>query len=310
MADSASPSTPNNLYSGSCEILHVDGQSYTSLKQARTQNRIMSSCFHSLDATLRPRGLALKYVAQGQETYWVQGKRHQITGGAYLLVNETIPSVDTVIKDANTWSVCVDIDVALVNEVLQQTVNPNDLDAYRSLSTFLLTPELFIREAAAGKKLQQLLNSYIPLAMQPSQEIPAVELLYDLTALLLQEQLSVASPYYKLQTAKSSTRKELYRRLLQGRELLEDSLFREVSVQQVAEECCLSEFRFYRLFKQCFGVSPYQYLHALRIEKSLQLRQQGLEWTEIAFQLNFTDGAAFSKAFKKVKGVSPSKFVL
>ncbi|WP_205503215.1 helix-turn-helix domain-containing protein [Rufibacter psychrotolerans] len=310
MADHAQLSTSQSLYSGSCEMLHVNSQNYNTLKQARSPNRIMSSCFHAFDATIRPRGLALKYVAQGQETFWVQRKRHQITKGTYLLVNETIPTVDTVIKDANTWSVCVDFDVALVNEVLQHAINPNDLDSHHHLSAFLLTPDLFVQEAVAGAPLQRLLNSYIPLAMQPAQEVPAVELLYDLAALLLREQLAVATPYYKLQTAKSSTRKELFRRLWRGKELLQDSVGRRVTMQQVAQECCLSEFRFYRLFRQCFGVSPFQFLHARRIEKSLELRQQGLDWTEIAFQLNFTDGAAFSKAFKKMKGVAPSKFPL
>ena len=79
-------------------------------------------------------------------------------------------------------------------------------------------------------------------------------------------------------------------------------------MRTVAEECCLSEFRFYRLFKQCFGISPGQYVQQRRIEEAIILSRQDLSWTEIALHLNFTDLAAFSNAFKKVKGVSPSAY--
>lgn len=91
--------------------------------------------------------------------------------------------------------------------------------------------------------------------------------------------------------------------------MLDDSVFCDVSIAEVASYCCLSEFRFYRLFRECFGVSPYNYLLRRRIEKSLELKKMKLNWSEIAFQLNFTDIAAFSKAFRKVMGVAPSKYV-
>ncbi len=297
-------------YGSSCEVIHVDGKSYHSHKQRKTQNRIMSSFITTLEDEIRPQGLGLKYASAGQENYWMQNRRFSVSDGKYLLVNDSISSLDVTIQNAPTWSVCVDIDPALVNDVLQQLLYPDELDNHQHISRYLLSPELFVREAKAGKPLQYLLNQIIASSVSQISDRPAIELIFDLTTLLVQENLEQIHSYYRLDTAKLSTRKELFNRLLLGKQVLDDSLFTQLTMKQVAEMCCLSEFRFFRLFKQCFGDSPYNYLFKKRIEKSVELKKQGHNWSDIASQLNFTDLAAFSKSFKKVKGVSPSKLVL
>jgi AraC family transcriptional regulator len=297
-------------YSNSCEIVHVTDKNYHALKGRTSRNRIMTSCLTSLEDEIKPLGLGLKFVAHGEENYWLQDKRFSVTNGKYLLVNETFPSFDIAIKNALTRGVCVDIDATLVNDLLLQTIYPNDLDNYNSTAQYLLTPELFVNEAVAEKPMQELLNFIISSSASQTLDRPGIELIYELTSLVVKNNEENIKSYYKLETAKLSTRQELFRRLLIGKEVLDDSLFSELSIKEVAETCCLSEFRFYRLFKQCFGDSPYNYLFKKRIDKSIALKKEGLSWVEIATQLNFTDLAAFSKGFKKVKGISPSKMVL
>ncbi|WP_179223099.1 helix-turn-helix domain-containing protein [Pontibacter ummariensis] len=270
----------------------------------------MSSCFTSFEDEVRPRGLGLKFAAEGKESYWLQGKHYSVSDGKYFLVNDSVDTLDVGIQNAMTWSVCVDVDVKLVNEVLLQMLNPDELDSYHNISRYLLTPDLFLREAVAGKQLQSLLNNLVYASASHKIERPAIEVIYELITLLVQENREAISSYYNLKTSRLSTRKELFRRLLLGKEVLDDSLFTDLSMKQVAEACCLSEFRFYRLFRQCFGDSPYNYLLRKRIGESVGLRKQGLSWSEIAYTLNFTDLAAFSKSFKKIKGVSPSKAVI
>lgn len=297
-------------YSNSCEVVHVTDKNYHALKRRTTKNRIMTSCLTSLEDEIRPQGLGLKFVSQGQENYWLQDKRYSITGGKYLLVNESLPALDITIKNATTWGTCVDIDATLVNDMLLQIIYPNDLDNYNSTSQYLLTPDLFVNEAKAEKSLQDFLGYIISSSASQTLERPAIELIYELTMMVVKGSEETIKSYYNLETVKLSTRKELFRRLLSGKEMLDNSLFDDLNIKQVAEYCCLSEFRFYRLFKQCFGDSPYNYLSKKRIDKSIELRKEGYTWVDIAAHLNFTDLAAFSNSFKKIKGVAPTKALI
>lgn len=295
------------FYTSRCDFLHIDA-GYSAGYGHLAENSIISSLFNAVETRLQPKGLALKYVAEGLETYWLEGKKHRVCDGKYLLVNETVQTLDVLVKDRGTLGMCVNIDPDLVTEMLCQLLYPERLETAEALSGYLLSPELFVRAAKAGRQMQYLLNQLIGEALKGNSEAPAIELIYELVYLIVQENLGLIKAYARLQTAKIATRKELFHRLLLGKEMLDDSIFSPVNMRQVADESCLSEFRFYRLFRQCFQISPFHYLFRRRIEKSLELRKQGMGWKEIAYLLNFADLPAFSKAFKKIKGVSPSKF--
>ncbi|WP_181163788.1 helix-turn-helix domain-containing protein [Pontibacter mangrovi] len=294
-------------YACSCEVVHVNNSTYRSYKGRKSENRIMTARLSSLEDVIKPRGLGLKYVAEGQETYWVQGKRHSLRKGHFLLVNDTVGSFDVQIGDTPTHSVCIDMDVTLVNEQLRELLRPDELDDGDHCSRFLFTSDLLVHGAPASMPLQQGLHRVMLSSRGQVGAQPGVELLYEIAALLVRENQGYIQSYYNLQTAKRSTRQELYRRLLKGKEVLDSNLEADISMQQVAKECCLSESRFFRLFRQCFGESPYHYLLGRRVDYSVQLKQKGHTWADIATLLNFTDLAAFSNCFKKIKGVPPSK---
>jgi AraC family transcriptional regulator len=294
-------------YSIPCDTLHFDAR-YTAGFGHLAKNSIITSSFNFFEAELNPKVLGLKYVAGGEENYILKGKRYLIPAGKYLLVNESSARLEVAIKNTVTRSLCVNIEQRLLNEILLQMQRPDDLENYQLVSQHLLTPEIFVRAATASKEFQQALGKVFESVEQGLPHTLPVEHIFDLTSLLVQENLDVIRSYYKLKTARPSTRQELFHRLYQGKEMLDDSIFSDLSIAEVASDCCLSEFRFYRLFKQCFGVSPYNYLIKRRMEKSLDLKKLNLSWGEIAYQLNFTDQAAFSNAFKKVMGVSPSVY--
>ncbi|WP_299823385.1 AraC family transcriptional regulator [uncultured Pontibacter sp.] len=297
-----------SIYTGNCEILHVNDNNCGVLETIKSENCIMSTLSSSLESELRPRGLALKFTAEGLETYWFHNKPYKVCGGKYLLVNESVPSMEVVIKNVTTWGMCVDLNMQLVNEVLHQVLCPDDLEGYRQVNRYLLSPELFVRETIASARMQQLLNELIMVSLSPAIQKPAMELIYDLISLLVEDNLAFIFAYYRLRLSKLSTRKELYHRLLIGKEMLDDSVFSDIGIKEVADVCCLSEFRFYKLFKECFQVSPYHYLVRRRIETSLELSKKGMSWSEVACLLNFSDLAAFSNAFKKITGVAPTKY--
>jgi AraC-like DNA-binding protein len=78
---------------------------------------------------------------------------------------------------------------------------------------------------------------------------------------------------------------------------------------QVARHCALSEFHFFRSFKQAFGITPYRYLLNLRLEHSKKLLEGNLPVKEIARQCGFADIFTYSKAFKRAYMLSPTAFM-
>lgn len=63
-------------------------------------------------------------------------------------------------------------------------------------------------------------------------------------------------------------------------------------------------------FKQVFGMTPFQYLIWIRIEKAKELAlQSGFSFSEIAEQVGYSDIHSFGKIFKRKTDMSLSQFV-
>ncbi|HSI91221.1 MAG TPA: AraC family ligand binding domain-containing protein, partial [Adhaeribacter sp.] len=250
MKESLQPAL-EEMYSQRCNLLHMD-ETYWPAAHEYSGNCIVSSLFHNLETELYPKSLGLKYVASGEETYYINGKRHAVSAGKYLLVNQTMPTLEVVIKEKDTLGICVNIEGELLNDVLQQLVEPDNPDAAANFRQFCLSPELLVREVTAGPEMKLFMNRLVRASYHKSYSGPPLELVFELTVLLVKENLDLVSSYFKLRTSKISTRKELFQRLLLGKAVLDDSVFSSISIKEVAETSCLSEFHFYRLFRQCF----------------------------------------------------------
>lgn len=90
---------------------------------------------------------------------------------------------------------------------------------------------------------------------------------------------------------------------------IEQNLTRSITVDDMAARVHLSASRAIHVFKEAFGISPYQYYHTQRLE----LSQSMLLYTEFSIQeiadrLGFLDYHHFSNSFKKAYGVSPVNF--
>ena len=86
-------------------------------------------------------------------------------------------------------------------------------------------------------------------------------------------------------------------------------LSEEWSVGTLAKMCCLSESRFYCLFKQQTGMSPICYKNTLKIEKASFLLKEGFTAEEICEHLNFCSVSFFRRTFKSIVGSTPKQYM-
>jgi AraC family transcriptional regulator len=90
---------------------------------------------------------------------------------------------------------------------------------------------------------------------------------------------------------------------------MEASLERDISLTELAEVTGLSVFHFARAFKKTTGESVYRYFTSMRITKAQSLMSNpSQDLTEIALALGYASQSAFSTAFKRTTGFTPSEW--
>ncbi len=84
----------------------------------------------------------------------------------------------------------------------------------------------------------------------------------------------------------------------------------DIRVDDIANSVGISRSHLYRVFMSTLGTSPIDYLTEYRINEACTLlRETNLSISQIATSVGFFDKFYFSKVFKKIKGIPPSKYV-
>ena len=90
---------------------------------------------------------------------------------------------------------------------------------------------------------------------------------------------------------------------------IEEHLAEAVPLGALAKLVNLSPYHFCRAFKQSFGVPPHHYHKLRRVERAkILLANPRLPITNIALILGFTETSAFSSAFRRMTGTTPSAY--
>jgi AraC-like DNA-binding protein len=127
-----------------------------------------------------------------------------------------------------------------------------------------------------------------------------------LAAGLLQLYGRIRDEMARLPATRSSTRQELFRRLLRGREYLHSHTCQPVSLAAVARAAGLSLFHFHRSFTQAFQETPHTYLTRLRLARARRLVQTGASVLSASVAVGFSNPSAFTRLFRLHYGELPS----
>ena len=125
--------------------------------------------------------------------------------------------------------------------------------------------------------------------------------------------LGVRADAYKqarrIPAKKVSTRVELYRRLLRGKDYLDSFFCGEMRLGKIASVACLSPYHFHRLFREVFGETPNHYLQRRRLAHARELLSStDRTVTEICLEVGFESMTSFSALFRRIYGCSPRQY--
>ncbi len=126
-----------------------------------------------------------------------------------------------------------------------------------------------------------------------------------LAILLLEYYEQIRAQAARVPAARHSTRQELFRRLLLGREYIHSHCSDPISLGAVARAACLSPFHFHRGFTGAFEETPHSYLTGLRLAQAREMIASGTSVLEACVAVGFSSPSAFSRLFRKRLGYTP-----
>lgn len=95
------------------------------------------------------------------------------------------------------------------------------------------------------------------------------------------------------------------------KKFIDENYFSNITIDLVAQNFNFSRNYLYTLFKECYGISPQNYLLKLRIEKAKELLrgENNLSIGDIALAVGYSDPLYFSRLFHKKTGLSPTEYM-
>lgn len=114
--------------------------------------------------------------------------------------------------------------------------------------------------------------------------------------------------YQNKRDSKAVSHKNALARLQPAFIYINHHLGEPIYIKDLADTIHLSEKYFITFFKNTMGVTPANYITEVKMKKALEyLNEQRYSVKEVATMVGYADIYTFSKAFKKLYGVAPSK---
>lgn len=280
-----------------------------SVSHVRKEGIFNLSSVAELEHTCGSYGFGIKYVTKGTERYRIENKCYTVNEANFLLINGNKTTRVEIDSKTQVKGLCIHLSDELVHEVIASYIAPNTAFSDVQLSHFFYSEDFlenhyYAHQHALGKKLLQI--DAVVQSRALFEEQINTELFYELALALVQDQTMVFRQLQNIKSVKRETKKDLYRRVLKGKEFIDANFESELNIEQIASVAGMSEFHFFRLFKQIMGLSPYQYILKNRLVKSYQLLSMGASVSDVAFATGFSSIFSFSKSFKKMYAVPPS----
>ena len=275
-----------------------------------TESAILSGCGSRYHVRDFEGCLSLKSIVHGSADWEADGRRFVVNQDCYLILNDRQHYTMTINSPKPVRTFCLffergfveDINRAMITgdaHLLDSPQNPrrqelafiNRLEPNDSAILGLLR-RFYAKLGFGGMSLTDWENHFLGIGAQ-----------------LVRERRETLRAMENLPALRPSTREEVYRRLLRGRDFLLGSLQDPIRLNDVAKEANLSTFHFHRSFSRVFRETPHQYLTRHRLETAARLlRSTEMSVTAVGLETGFESLAAFSDAFRRYHGVSPRRY--
>jgi AraC-like DNA-binding protein len=260
-------------------------------------NRDLGSPFDALTATYFTHafarhiheGFAIGIIERGAESYYYRGQIEHAPAGSMVVVQPGELHTGEAVTLAEGWSYRMIYPSAeLLARAAQEVTG-----AAHGIPYF---PHSVIRDPELFAQFQQM---HLLLEHAPDPLERETQLLWLLSRLVRRH--AAGNPTL-------SRLQDVPQALQHAVDFLHSRYADSISLEQLAQTVYLSPFHLSRLFREHLGVPPHTYLNQIRVRQAQHLLRQGVSVADVAVRVGFADQAHFSKAFKRILGVSPGQY--
>ena len=139
--------------------------------------------------------------------------------------------------------------------------------------------------------------------------LKADAMIRDILQELIRQALAAATIAENLPVSRNTTRIELFKRLAQTREWIDSNYSSSVTLADMAEQAQLNSQHFLRMFRDCFGSPPQQFLTDVRLAAAQRLLKETTEpVSSICRMTGFESNPSFTNLFRTRFGASPKNW--
>jgi AraC family transcriptional regulator len=228
----------------------------------------------------------------------------------YFFISNQHQNYTLEIDNAATETFNIHFSEKLLTEVYKGLLHPADKLLDDPFAGSDSQPEFYNRLYPKDAEFTSIISKLYRYSENGEQQNMLLEeQLVEVLVYLLKVHKNLYKEISQLTLVKSSTRVEVYKRLVHSLNYMHSYYTTELSLDELCDIACLSKFHYLRLFKSVFHQTPYQYLIHLRLEKAKALLQHTLvPVTEISVTMGFQNITSFSRLFQQRYQYSPSNY--
>ncbi|HMJ69026.1 MAG TPA: AraC family transcriptional regulator [Cyclobacteriaceae bacterium] len=251
---------------------------------------------------------SVKTVLRGEEWYGLDGRKVAVRPGQFLILNDG-QRYSCWIEGKPVRTVSIFFAKEFVKLALQDLRNTEEESVDDPFGSGCDIPEFYQSLHSFDYPLQHRLRGLISSLDAEGYVSGMVdERLMPLLSSLISVHRNDVTLSKKVHGVKSSTQKEIFKRVSIARDTLHSCYREKPDLKFVGAISCLSVPQLVRQFRAVFGTSPHQYLNAIRLQNAFQLLQStDLSVADIALDCGFDNANAFCRAFKSRYGMNSSR---
>ena len=251
--------------------------------------------------------LSIKAILAGSVIWETGGHRYVVRENSYLVVNRRQPYSFAIDSATPSTTFSVFFQHGFVEEVHRALTQPDSalMDSPEAGSSGSLIFRQRLEPEPSGV-LAALRGLHAAKARGQISRTASEEAFLRIARVLVREFPRAEEAASRFSAVRASTREELLRRVLRGRDFLLSRMDESVSIADAARAAGMSRYHFLRAFRTAFRVTPHQFLTRQRLSRARTLLRGGKHTvTDVCLESGFQSLGSFSSLFRRHFGVSP-----